>query len=154
MAATISRLTVQAPFQSSKLLLSLASTVILNFEPSRDPWPNLCSFQDRLCVRKWGLLFDDGRGLSFWVSATFVAGVYPHSRGVQVRAFVLYGHHTRYVSSLQWTLLMQDIHRASINAGFFSGLCFNLFYNSETAVSHLDGRRPGHRQVKALTTYA
>jgi hypothetical protein len=37
----------------SKLLLALTSTVVLAFGPRRDPLPNLCSFQDRLCVWKW-----------------------------------------------------------------------------------------------------
>jgi hypothetical protein len=37
--------------------------------------------------------------------------VYPHSRIVYVRAFVLYGHHTRFVTLLQCTILMQEQRR-------------------------------------------
>jgi hypothetical protein len=42
--------------QCSNLLLVLASTVILVLRPRRNSWPNFCSFQDHLCVWKWGLL--------------------------------------------------------------------------------------------------
>jgi hypothetical protein len=59
--------------RSSKLLLALDSTVVLSFMPRREPWPNFCSFQDHLCIWKWGLLFDERKGWSFWVGATFVA---------------------------------------------------------------------------------
>jgi hypothetical protein len=41
---------------------------------------------------------------------------------------------------------MQDTHRTSVNAGFY----INVFSHSDTAVSHLNGRRPGgpdHPQV-------
>jgi hypothetical protein len=44
--------------QSSKLLLSLPSTVILGFGPRQCPWPYFCSFQT-LRVLKWDLLFKD-----------------------------------------------------------------------------------------------
>jgi hypothetical protein len=44
------------PVQHSKLLLALASTVVLGFGPRRDTWSNLCSFLDRTYVRQWGLL--------------------------------------------------------------------------------------------------
>jgi hypothetical protein len=55
------------------LMLAIVSTVVLGFGPLPDPWHNLCSFQDRLCVWKWDLLFDERRDLSFWVGTTFVA---------------------------------------------------------------------------------
>jgi hypothetical protein len=51
---------------------------------------------------------------------------------------------------LQLITFMRDIHRTSVSAGFYSRLCLNLFYNSETAVSHLNGCSPDHRQFKAL----
>jgi hypothetical protein len=75
MAATVdSQLTnFSSPVQPSKLLLTLSSTIVLYFWPHRHPWPTLCSFEDRLCVWKWGFLFYERRGLSFWVGATFVA---------------------------------------------------------------------------------
>jgi hypothetical protein len=38
------------------------SRCVLDFWPRRDPWPKLFSFPDHLCVRKWGLPFDEGRG--------------------------------------------------------------------------------------------
>jgi hypothetical protein len=76
------------------------------------------------------------------------AGVYTHSRRDQVRAFVLYGHRTRVVTSLHLIILMQDIHKTSLNAGFCSKLCLNLFYCSETEVRQMNGRRPDHRQVE------
>jgi hypothetical protein len=60
-------------FQSSKFLLGLASTVVLGFGLRRGPWQNFCSFQDRLCVLKWGLFFKWIRGWSFWIGATSVA---------------------------------------------------------------------------------
>jgi hypothetical protein len=44
-------------------------------------------------------------------------------------------HHTRFVTSLQWTILMRSIHRTSVNAGFCSRLCLTLFYHPETAVT-------------------
>jgi hypothetical protein len=44
------------------------------------------------------------------------ARVYPHSRSVQARAFVPYGHHTPFVTLLQRTILMQDINRTSVSA--------------------------------------
>jgi hypothetical protein len=37
--------------QYSKLLLGLASTVILGFGPRQDTWSNLRSFQGRFCAR-------------------------------------------------------------------------------------------------------
>jgi hypothetical protein len=40
---------------------------------------------------------------------------------------------------------MRDI---SVNAGLCSGLCLNLFYYSETAVGHLNGRMPDRYQVE------
>jgi hypothetical protein len=59
------------PVQFSKFLLALASTALIRYEYRRNPWPNLCSFQDRLCVLKLCLLFHK-RSLSLWVGATFV----------------------------------------------------------------------------------
>jgi hypothetical protein len=50
---------------SSKSLLKIAKTVVLVFGPRRDPWPNVCLFEDRLCDWKCGLLFDERRGRSF-----------------------------------------------------------------------------------------
>jgi hypothetical protein len=38
-----------SPFYSSKLLLVLASTVVLDFGPLRDPWPCSCSFHTSTC---------------------------------------------------------------------------------------------------------
>jgi hypothetical protein len=74
--------------QSSKLLLVLASTVVLGFEHRRYPRPNLCSFQDRLCVWKWGLFSKKERVCvsEQWPQLLhrFVARVYPHSRSFQV----------------------------------------------------------------------
>jgi hypothetical protein len=55
---------------SSKLLMLLASSFVLGFEPHRDPWSNLCSFQDHSNVLEWGILFDERKGLSFWLSTT------------------------------------------------------------------------------------
>jgi hypothetical protein len=47
------------------------------------------------------------------------------------------------------------MHRISLNAGFCSRLCLNLYNFSETAVSQLNGRRPDRRQVQAsYTSYA
>jgi hypothetical protein len=40
------------------------------------------------------------------------------------------------------------LYRTSVNAGFCSKLCLILFCHSETAVSHLNGRRPDHRQQR------
>jgi hypothetical protein len=42
------------------LLLAFANTVIVGFRPRRNPTPYLCSFQ----TLKWGLLFDESRGLT------------------------------------------------------------------------------------------
>jgi hypothetical protein len=42
---------------------------------------------------------------------------------------------------------IQDIQMTSINAGFCSRLCFNLFNYSETAVSQPNGHGPDRRQV-------
>lgn len=50
-----------SPFQSCKLLLALASTVILELRPHQYPWPYF-SLQT-LHVFKWVLLFDKWRGL-------------------------------------------------------------------------------------------
>jgi hypothetical protein len=58
---------------SSKLRRVLARRVVLSFRPLRDPWPDLCSFQNHLCVWKWGLLFEERRSRSLWVGAAFVA---------------------------------------------------------------------------------
>jgi hypothetical protein len=51
--------------QSSKFLVALASKVVLGLGPRRDPRPNVCSFQDCLCVWKQSLLFDERRGWYF-----------------------------------------------------------------------------------------
>jgi hypothetical protein len=95
-------------------------------------------------------LFHKRKGWSFWVDAILLRRnlprVYPHSQ-LPVRALVLYGHHTRFVTVLQWVTFMQDIHRTSVNASFCFRLCVNLFYYSGTAVSHLNGRRPDHHQL-------
>lgn len=62
-----------------------------------DPWPNLCFFQDRLYVWKWGLLFDEWRGLSFCVGTTLVAPKFHTS------ARALMQHPGRGICTL-WTL--------------------------------------------------
>jgi hypothetical protein len=80
---------------------------------------------------------EERRGWSFCLGAAFVARVYLHSHSVRVRTIVLYGHHTRFLTLLQRIILMQDIHRTSVNVGFCSRLCLKLFNYSETAVSHL-----------------
>jgi hypothetical protein len=63
--------------KSSKLLLVLASTVVLGFGLRRDPRPNLCSFQDRVCIWKWDPRFDQRKGLSYWEGVAFVAVIVP-----------------------------------------------------------------------------
>jgi hypothetical protein len=57
---------------NSKLTLTFATT-FLGFGSRRDSWPNLYPFRNHLCVWEWILLFDDKRGWSFGVGATFVA---------------------------------------------------------------------------------
>jgi hypothetical protein len=47
---------------------------------------------------------------------------------------------------------MQDIHRTSVDADVYSRLCLSLYYQPETAVSHLNGRSHDHRQVEASYT--
>jgi hypothetical protein len=64
--------------QSSKLLLALASKIVLRFESHRDPWPNLCSLQDRLCVWKWDLLLDERRGCFFLIRHHICCSVIQH----------------------------------------------------------------------------
>jgi hypothetical protein len=39
----------------------------------RDPWPRFLFFHRHVRVYKWGLYFDEGRGRSFYIGATFVA---------------------------------------------------------------------------------
>jgi hypothetical protein len=48
------------------------------------------------------------------------ARVYLHSHCVQVRAFPLYGYHTRFVTLQQCITFMQDIHRISLSGGFYA----------------------------------
>jgi hypothetical protein len=38
-----------SPVHSRELVQALASTVVLGFEPRRDPWPYFCSFQTFMC---------------------------------------------------------------------------------------------------------
>jgi hypothetical protein len=45
-----------APVESSELLMALASIVVLSFQSCRDQRPNLCSFQDSLCLEMWSFL--------------------------------------------------------------------------------------------------
>jgi hypothetical protein len=47
------------------------TSAVLGFGPRRDPWPNLCSFQQRLCVWNWGSHHrrEEGVCLSLWVGA-------------------------------------------------------------------------------------
>jgi hypothetical protein len=73
--------------------------------------------------------------------------LYPQSHSIQLRASVLCGYHTCFVTLLQRTIVMQDIHRTSVNAGFRSRLCPDLFYHPEMADSH--GPRPDHCEVWA-----
>jgi hypothetical protein len=77
----------------SKLLLVLASTAVLSFGPRRDPWPNFCFFQGRLCGGEWGLLFDEGRGWSFWVGCTFAA--LPTLLSLHIEYLILHGPHRK-----------------------------------------------------------
>jgi hypothetical protein len=97
-----SRTVIHIALHSSKLLLALASTVILGFVPRRKSLTNFSSFQDHSCVWKWDLLFDERRGWSFWVGAKFFAPnsieVYPQSHSFQVRVFIFNGHHTHFVT--------------------------------------------------------
>jgi hypothetical protein len=48
------------------------------------------------------------------------AWVYPHSRSVQVRAFVLYGHHTRLVTSVHWITQDEKIREYLSSAADFA----------------------------------
>jgi hypothetical protein len=56
---------VRSRSRTSKLLLVLASTVVLGFVSRRDPWPNIPLLQDHLYVWKWG-------GVSFSTRGWFV----------------------------------------------------------------------------------
>jgi hypothetical protein len=108
-------------FGSSELLLALASTVILGLGHRWNTWSNCCSFQDHLWVWKWGLLFDERRVcLSEYAPRLLhrnFADLYPHSRRDQVRAFVFYGHRTRFVTLVQRITFMRDIRMTPVNIG-------------------------------------
>jgi hypothetical protein len=76
-----------------------------------------------------------------------LARVYQHSHRVQVRAFVLYGPYTRFVTILQWITFMLDIHKTSVKEDFCSRSCLHFFFHSEAAASLLNGCRLDHCQV-------
>jgi hypothetical protein len=46
----------------------------------------------------------------------------------RVRASVLHGHHTRFVTLLKWIILIQYTQRTSVNAVSCSRSCLSLFY--------------------------
>jgi hypothetical protein len=78
----------------------------------------------------WGCL---SKYVSHLLHRHFVR-VYPHSRFVRVRTFVLDGHHTRFVTLLLWIILTVDIHSTSVNAGFCTRLYRLSCYQPEAAV--------------------
>jgi hypothetical protein len=53
------------------------------------------------------------------------------SCSVQVRVFVLYGEHTRFIILLQLIVIKQDIIKSYVSAGFCSRLHLNLLYYSK-----------------------
>jgi hypothetical protein len=86
--------------RTSQLFLVLASTVFLDFGPWQDKWPNLWSFQDRFSEQRCGHLgFSEYAPLLLYYN---LERVYSQSHSVQVRAFVVCGHHTRCVTLLDW----------------------------------------------------
>jgi hypothetical protein len=122
------QLTTQAtPIQSSKLLLVIASTGILGFGFQRDPWPNFFSFQDCLCVRKWGLLFNEKKGLSFCVCAKLVTVISQECTRTHIAS--RYFMDTTHALSLDCN--GKDLCRIYVIAGFCSILCLNLLTNLE-----------------------
>jgi hypothetical protein len=100
--------TVQRGAQvSSKLLLALASAVVLGFE-THDPVGSktVYVFGNGASSSTRGVV-----GLSEHAPHLFhrnVAWVFTHSHRVRVRALALYGHDAHFVTLLQRTVLMQD----------------------------------------------
>jgi hypothetical protein len=59
------------PVQLSQLLLVLASTVVIGFDPRRDLWPLFVLFR-LMCASKWGPLFE---GFDYYRSLLLYRGV-------------------------------------------------------------------------------
>jgi hypothetical protein len=54
------------PLQSSKLLLALASTVVLGFGPRQDPWPYICPFHAFTCFEMGPPLWQEEESVYYW----------------------------------------------------------------------------------------
>lgn len=115
--------------RSSKLLLGLASTVVLHFE------------------RRWklGSLLRQVERFVFLSRSKICCTVqrYPHPHSVQKRAFLIYGHLTRFVAFQHWKVTYARYTQGMSMQASAADYTLNYFH-SDTAVSDINSRRSDH----------